>query len=146
MEKEHLQMLLQVTTVLCNGARRWKEKDFLKVKQRKWGGKCDHCQRQCVLAGLTMLTAGSEGMCIIICQWGELSRACEAFNESPPIWRCVCMRGNGRGCAGKEVCVDDWPKWEVVQDRESLLGVFIAAAWGQMTQSYIWGQEKGHCD
>lgn len=26
---------------------------------------------------------------------------------------CVRMRANV-GCAGKEVCVDDWPKWEVV--------------------------------
>lgn len=41
---------------------------------------------------------------------------------------CVCMRGNGTVCAGKEICVDDWPKWELVQDGESLLGVFIAAA------------------
>lgn len=46
------------------------------------------------------------------------------------------MRANV-GCAGKEVCVDDWPKWEVVQDRERLLGLFIASAGGQMTQSYI---------
>lgn len=38
---------------------------------------------------------------------------------------------------GWEVCVDDWPKWEVVKDSERLLGVFIAAARGQMTQSYI---------
>lgn len=53
------------------------------------------------------------------------------------------MIANVRGCAGKEVCVDDWPKWEVVQDRERLLGVFIAAARGQMAQSYVRGWEKG---
>lgn len=81
MEKKDLQLLLQVATVLWNGSQRCnkyqreEKKKIIKIKQRKWEGKCDHCQRQRVLAGSNNAYSCSEGMCIIICQGGELLRA-----------------------------------------------------------------------